>query len=238
MIYGFMRQSGGEIRVYSEVGRGTTLCLYLPRHYGEPEKLEQTVEKRFLESPGSGETILVVDDEPSVRTLVVEVLEELGYLAIEAGDGPTALRLLQSVSRVDLLITDLTLPGGIDGREVADRARILKPSLSVLCITGYAENAVIGTGQLQPGVQLLHKPFSMQVLASPRREYAADALKIEGETRIGRAGTIAIDADTPVRSGLCSVSAKPTNAAPKLRGWRVAGFGASRSFPCVSAEFA
>ena len=166
MIHGFMRQSGGEIRVYSEVGRGTTMCLYLPRHYGETEELEQTVEKRIVESPGSGETILVVDDEPSVRTLVVEVLEELGYLAIEAGDGPTALRLLQSVSRVDLLITDLTLPGGIDGREVADRARTLHSSIRVLFITGYAENAVIGNGQLQPGVQLLRKPFSMQVLAS------------------------------------------------------------------------
>lgn len=142
------------------------MCLYLPRHYGETEELEQTVEKRIVESPGSGETILVVDDEPSVRTLVVEVLEELGYLAIEAGDGPTASRLLQSVSRVDLLITDLTLPGGIDGREVADRARTLHSSIRVLFITGYAENAVIGNGQLQLGVQLLHKPFSMQVLAS------------------------------------------------------------------------
>jgi signal transduction histidine kinase len=166
MIHGFMRQSGGEIRVYSEVGRGTTVCLYLPRHYGEAEELGPTVEQRVAESPGSGETILVVDDEPSVRTLVVEVLEELGYLAIEAGDGPTALRLLQSVSSVDLLITDLTLPGGINGREVADRARTLRPSIRVLFITGYAENSVISNGQLQPGVQLLHKPFSMQVLAS------------------------------------------------------------------------
>ena len=166
MIHGFMRQSGGEIRVYSEVGRGTTMCLYLPRHYGEADELEPMVEKRIAERTGSGETILVVDDEPSVRTLVVEVLEELGYLAIEAGDGPTALRLLQSVSRVDLLITDLTLPGGIDGREVAEQARTLKPGIRVLFITGYAENAVIGNGQLQPGIQLLHKPFSMQVLAS------------------------------------------------------------------------
>jgi PAS domain S-box-containing protein len=166
MIHGFMRQSGGEIRVYSEVGRGTTMCLYLPRHYGEAEELEPMVEKRIVERTGSGETILVVDDEPSVRALVVEVLEELGYLAIEAGDGPTALRLLQSVSRVDLLITDLTLPGGIDGRQVAERARTLKPDLRVLFITGYAENAVIGNGQLPPGIHLLHKPFSMQVLAS------------------------------------------------------------------------
>jgi CheY-like chemotaxis protein len=166
MIHGFMRQSGGEIRVYSEVGQGTTMCLYLPRHYGEADEPELTSEKRIGERPGSGETVLVVDDELSVRILVVEVLEELGYYVIEAKDGPTAVGLLQSVPSVDLLITDLALPGGINGRELADRARVLKPSICVLFITGYAENAVINNGQLQPEVQLLHKPFSMQVLTS------------------------------------------------------------------------
>jgi CheY-like chemotaxis protein len=166
MIHGFMRQSGGEIRVYSEVGRGTTMCLYLPRHYGETDEPEATVEKRLAQRPGSGETVLVVDDEPSVRMLVVDVLEELGYFAAEAGDGPTALKLLQSISSVDLLITDLALPGGINGRELADRARTLNSDIRVLYITGYAENAVISNGQLPPGVQILHKPFSVQVLAS------------------------------------------------------------------------
>jgi CheY-like chemotaxis protein len=170
MIHGFMRQSGGEIRVYSEVGQGTTMCLYLPRHYGESDETEQTVEKGIVKRPGSGETVLVVDDEPSVRMLVVEVLKELGYFAIEAGDGPTALKLLQSVPRVDLLITDLALPGGVNGRELADRASTLKSGIRVLFITGYAENAVISGGQLQLGVQLLHKPFSIQVLASRIKE--------------------------------------------------------------------
>jgi PAS domain S-box-containing protein len=170
MIHGFMRQSGGEIRVYSEFGRGTTMCLYLPRHYGETDEPEAIVEKRLAQHPGSGEMVLVVDDEPSVRMLVVEVLEELGYYAIEAGDGPTALKLLQSAQSVDLLITDLALPGGINGRELADRARALNSGIRVLFITGYAENAVISNGQLPPGVRLLHKPFSMQVLASRIKE--------------------------------------------------------------------
>jgi len=142
------------------------MCLYLPRHYGASDEVEQTAEERTVKRPGSGETVLVVDDEPSVRMLIVEVLEELGYLAIEAGEGPAALKLLQSVPRVDLLITDLALPGGVDGRELADRARTLKSGIRVLFITGYAENAVISNGQLEPGVQLLHKPFSIQVLAS------------------------------------------------------------------------
>ena len=91
------------------------MCLYLPRHYGEADEPEPAVEKRLVQRSGSGETVLVVDDEPNMRVLVVEVLEELGYFAIEAGDGPTALKLLQSVSSVDLLITDLALPGGING---------------------------------------------------------------------------------------------------------------------------
>jgi CheY-like chemotaxis protein len=152
--------------VYSEVGRGTTMCLYLPRHYGETDEPEAMVEKRLVQRPGLGETVLVVDDEPSVRMLVGEVLEEIGYFAAEAGDGPTALKLLQSVSSVDLLITDLALPGGVDGRELADRARTLNSEIRVLFITGYTENAVISNGQLPPGVQILHKPFSVQALAS------------------------------------------------------------------------
>lgn len=170
MIHDFMRQSGGEIRVYSEVDQGTTMCLYLPRHYGEADELEPPAEKGMAERQGTGETVLVVDDEPSVRVLVVEVLEELGYRAIEAADGPTALKLLKSVPSVELLITDLALPGGANGRELADQARILNSEIRVLFITGYAENAVISNGQMQPGVQLLRKPFSMQVLAGRVRD--------------------------------------------------------------------
>src|SRR5262249_45684636 len=114
----------------------------------------------------NGQTILVVDDEPSVRMLIADVLEELGFSVIEAPDGPTGLRELQSKARVDLLITDVGLPGGMNGRQLADAARIARSALPVLFITGYAENAIIGNDQLAPGMAVLTKPFVVEVLAS------------------------------------------------------------------------
>ena len=170
MIYGFVRQSGGQVRVYSELDRGTTMCLYLPRHYAtvtdDAFAGEGTEAARAL----SGETVLVVDDEPTVRMLVVEVLEDLGYTALEAVDGPSGLRLLQTGARVDLLVTDVGLPGGMNGRQLADAARVSRPSLKVLFITGYAENSVIGHGHLEPGMQVLTKPFVLDALASRIRQ--------------------------------------------------------------------
>jgi CheY-like chemotaxis protein len=110
--------------------------------------------------------VLVVDDEPSVRMLVTEVLEELGYAAIEAADGVSGLKVLQSDVRIDLLITDVGLPGGVNGRQMADAARQVRPKLRVLFITGYAENAAVGSGRLEPGMHVLAKPFAMETLAS------------------------------------------------------------------------
>ncbi len=117
--------------------------------------------------------MLVVDDEPTIRMLVIEVLEELGYAALEAGDGAAALRLLQSGARIDLLITDVGLPGAMNGRQVADAALSLHPDAKVLFITGYAENAVIGNGQLGPNMALITKPFAMDALATRVRELLA-----------------------------------------------------------------
>ena len=166
MVYGFARQSGGQVRLYSEVGQGTTVCLYLPRHYGEAD--EDDVTKRLAEigRAGQGETVLVVDDEPSVRMLVTEVLEDLGYTAIEAADSVAGLKVLQSDVRIDLLVTDVGLPGGMNGRQMADAARERRPDLKVLFITGYAENAVLGNGHLRPGMQVLTKPFVLETLAA------------------------------------------------------------------------
>jgi CheY-like chemotaxis protein len=113
-----------------------------------------------------GETVLVVDDEPIVRMLVIDVLQELGYTAIEAGDGHAGLKVLRSAMRIDLLITDIGLPGGLNGRQVADAARKLRPELKVLFITGYAENAVLSHGHIDAGMHVLTKPFSMEVLAN------------------------------------------------------------------------
>ncbi|WP_347338941.1 ATP-binding protein [Herbaspirillum robiniae] len=165
MVYGFARQSGGQIRIYSEVGHGTTISIYLPRHHRDAAEREETELHLDQESGGSGEVVLVVDDEASIRMLIAEVLNDAGYVALEAVDGPSALLIIQSSVRIDLLVTDVGLPGGINGRQVADAGRALRPDLKVLFITGYAENAAIGNGHLQPGMQLLTKPFKMETLS-------------------------------------------------------------------------
>ena len=165
MIYGFARQSGGGVRIYSEVGQGTMVCIYLPRHLGSEDPEEKSPQAAALERAKGGEAVLVVDDEPLVRMLVVDALEELGYIPVEAGDGPSAMNVLQSETRIDLLITDVGLPNGMNGRQVADAARQLRPGLNVLFITGYAENAVLNHGHLEHGMQVITKPFDMSELS-------------------------------------------------------------------------
>ncbi len=164
MVYGFARQSHGHVRLYSEVGQGTMVCIYLPRHFGEEEVATHDEDPRASQA-GAGETVLVVDDEPTVRMLIVDALEELGYACAEAADGPAGLKVLQSGAKIDLLITDVGLPGGLNGRQVADAARVLRPDLKVLFITGYAENAVLNHGHIQPGMEVLTKPFAVADLA-------------------------------------------------------------------------
>ncbi|WP_442919098.1 PAS domain S-box protein [Methylobacterium sp. Leaf118] len=170
MIYGFVRQSGGQVRIYSEVGQGTTMCLYLPRHYGAADAVEPHPDLASAPRAEQGETVLIVDDEPTVRMLVTEVLEDLGYTAIEAADGPAGLKVLQSDVRIDLLVTDVGLPGGMNGRQMADAGRERRPDLKVLFITGYAENAVVGNGHLEPGMAVITKPFVMETLAARIKE--------------------------------------------------------------------
>jgi CheY-like chemotaxis protein len=165
MIHGFVRQSGGQVRIYSELGKGTTMCLYLPRFVGDLEASEPPEADAPAEA-GQGETVLVVDDEGAIRLLITDVLQDAGYHVLEAADGPSGLKLLQSGARIDLLITDVGLPGGFNGRQVADAARVGRPKLKVLFITGYAENAVIGNGHLDPGMQVIAKPFAMSTLAA------------------------------------------------------------------------
>ena len=170
MIHGFAKQSGGQVRIYSEVGEGTTVCLYMPRHYGEAAGDDVVAALGEAARAEQGETVLIVDDEPSVRMLVTEVLEDLGYIAIEAADSGAGLKVLQSDVRIDLLVTDVGLPGGMNGRQMADAGRERRPELKVLFITGYAENSVIGNGHLAPGMQVLTKPFAMEALASRIKE--------------------------------------------------------------------
>jgi hypothetical protein len=173
MIYGFAKQSGGQVRIYSEVGEGTTVCLYLPRHTGDAEHDEVLPETGLLPFAEAGETVLIVDDEPTVRMLVTDVLGDLGYTAVEAADGAGGLKVLQSGARVDLLITDVGLPGGLSGRQMADAARITRPDLKVLFITGFAENALLTNGKLEPGMAVLTKPFAVDTLAARIRELIA-----------------------------------------------------------------
>ena len=174
MTYGFAKQSGGTVRIYSEVGQGSMVCLYLPRHYGAEDAAEAPPEIGAATPRGQGETVLVVDDEPSIRMLVADVLADAGFAAIEAKDGASALKVLQSATRIDLLVTDVGLPNGMNGRQVADAARTLRPDLRVLFITGYAENAMLGHGHLEPGMQVVTKPFAMETLARRIKELITD----------------------------------------------------------------
>jgi CheY-like chemotaxis protein len=164
MVYGFTKQSEGHLKIYSEQGQGTTIKIYLPRHRGSVAADES---REAAEPPRAeaGETILVVEDEPVIRDLIVEVLRDLGYRALEAADGPSGLKILQTRERIDLVVTDVGLPG-LNGRQLADHARERRPGLKVLFITGYAENATIASGFLDPGMEMITKPFAVEALAT------------------------------------------------------------------------
>lgn len=164
MIYGFAKQSGGQVRIESTPGGGTTVHLYLPRYHGAAEQ-DRIDRARLPEGPaGSGETVLVVDDESTVRLMIADVLRDMGYRVIEAADSITAMAVLRSDRRIDLLVTDVGLPGGMNGRQLAEAARELRHELNVMFVTGYAENAVLNSGHLSPGMQLLTKPFTVDAL--------------------------------------------------------------------------
>ncbi|HYG26808.1 MAG TPA: ATP-binding protein [Caulobacteraceae bacterium] len=168
-VYGFVKQSGGHVKIYSEVGHGTTVKIYLPRLVAETPAPD--LEDPALVPEGNEEeTILVLEDDDDVRTYSVEALRDLGYRVLEAHDGPSALRLLERQARVDLLFTDVVLPGGMTGAVVAAAAKELRPDLKVLFTTGYARNAIIHHGRLDRGVQLLTKPFAAADLAARVRD--------------------------------------------------------------------
>ena len=168
-VYGFVKQSGGHVKIYSEVGEGTTVKIYLPRLAGHAADDEADADQISPEA-GQEETILVLEDDDDVRAYSVDSLRELGYRVIEAHDGPSALRLLERQLRVDLLFTDVVLPGGMTGAQVAAQARALRPAMKVLFTTGYARNAIIHHGRLDKGVQLISKPFSLAELAAKVRD--------------------------------------------------------------------
>ena len=165
MIYGFARQSDGHVKIESEPGRGTTVTLYLPRYLGAEDDAEAS-NPEAPEQPRDDQkdVVLVVEDEPAVRELVVEVLSELGFQALEAADAKAAIALVETADVLDLLITDIGLPG-MNGRQLADAVRERRPDLRVLFMTGYAENAAMGGGMLEPGMELITKPFTLGELS-------------------------------------------------------------------------
>jgi CheY-like chemotaxis protein len=172
MVYGFVKQSGGHVRVYSEAGHGTTVKIYLPRYHGLLPVAEEIVQAPPPPCPQAGqEVILVCEDDENVRAYSVEVLRDLGYRVIEAGDGPTALAALDAAAEpIDLLFTDVVLPGGMTGADIARAAKAKQPGLRVLFTTGYARNAIIHHGRLDPGVELLTKPFTYRALGEKIRD--------------------------------------------------------------------
>ncbi len=167
MVYGFVKQSGGHLKLYSEVGHGTTIKLYLPRAM-EAESADTKVEHGPIQ--GGTETILVVEDDAEVRTTVVEMVSELGYRVLKAVDAQSALVILQSGAPIDLLFTDVVMPGPVRSPELAKQAKELSPDIEVLFTSGYTENAIVHGGRLDAGVQLLSKPYSREELARRLRQ--------------------------------------------------------------------
>ncbi|MBX9739323.1 MAG: response regulator [Beijerinckiaceae bacterium] len=172
MVYGFVRQSDGHVAVYSEEGQGTTVRLYLPRHFGPVDEATVPDVTSTSEMRGSG-LVLVVEDEVEVRNLVVDTLTDLGYSTIAGADAHEGLRLLDQNPDIQLLLTDVGLPDGMNGRQLADAAAMRRPDLPIVFMTGYARNAIVHHGRLDPGVELLTKPFTRKALAAKVRETLA-----------------------------------------------------------------
>ena len=169
-VYGFVKQSGGHVEVLSEPGQGTTVRIYLPRFTGEAEALAEGAPAAVADRAASGETILVVEDDEGVRAYSVEILRDLGYRAIEAPDGEAALRLIEGEGQaIDLLFTDVVMPG-LSGKELSARAQAIRPHLKILYTSGYTRDGFLRDGKLDPGIELLPKPFTVKELAGRLRE--------------------------------------------------------------------
>jgi CheY-like chemotaxis protein len=168
-VYGFVRQSNGHVRIYSELGEGTTIKIYLPRLTGSDKEPPEMPAKSPTMVRGRGETILVVEDEQDLRAYAVEALSDLGYRVLEAADGRRALEIIARHPEIRLLFTDVVLGGGMNGRVVADEVARLRPDLPVLYTTGYTANAIVHHGRLDPGMHLIGKPFTFAELAAKVR---------------------------------------------------------------------
>ncbi|HET8877099.1 MAG TPA: response regulator, partial [Casimicrobiaceae bacterium] len=165
-VYGFIKQSDGHAKIYSEPGDGTTIKLYLPRLVTAGDAVDTSADVSTLPAGNTGRVVLVVEDDEDVRAHAVAILSELGYSVLEAAEGAVALRVLDAQPDIGMLFTDVGLPGGLNGRQLADAARSRYPELLVLFTTGYARNAIVHQGRLDPGVELITKPFTFAALAN------------------------------------------------------------------------
>jgi PAS domain S-box-containing protein len=192
MVNDFVQQSGGQVQIESEVGHGTTICLYMPRHWGEADAAEAAedmeITAALAEAPRAdhGETVLVVDDEATVRELVSEVLEGLGYMVIAAADGMAGLEVLRSDRHIDLLVTDIGLPSGMDGQQLVEVGRALRPDIKVLFITGYLESAALNQHSPAPDTCVLAKPFTMNALAGQVKKLIGRTNRLLGQAATDR----------------------------------------------------
>jgi CheY-like chemotaxis protein len=168
-VYGFVKQSNGHVNIYSELGEGTTVRIYLPRMLSDVA-VDENIAISAMPAGDGNEIILLVEDDEAVRQLNAATLRELNYAVIEAEDAPKALQILEIVPNVCLLFTDVGLPGGMNGRQLAHAALRMRPKLRVLFTTGYARNAIVHHGRLDPGIDLIGKPFTAAALATKIRE--------------------------------------------------------------------
>ncbi|WP_367141922.1 ATP-binding protein [Rhodoplanes sp.] len=167
MTYGFVQQSGGHVLLSSEEGRGTTVSVYLPRHIGLVVEVEKANARNKPPEAKTDAVVLLVDDERAVRMVVADALSDLGYKVLESENGQSGLNIVRSRARIDLLLTDVGMPGGMNGRQLADAAREHRPGLKVLFLTGYAEYATaVGNGRMEQGMEVMTKPFALDALAA------------------------------------------------------------------------
>jgi PAS domain S-box-containing protein len=210
MVYGFVRQSGGHVNVESEPGRGTTIRLYLPRSHAMPEQPQQ---RRQHAAVGGSETVLVVEDDDAVREVVVDTLSGLGYKVLRARDAHSAMAIVESGMEVHLLFTDVVMPGPMRSTELVERARALQPRMAVLFTSGYAENAIVHGGRLDPGVELLTKPYSQRALARKLRHVLAnhaqrDAATVQPATEARTFRVLLVEDDPLIRESTRDLLAK------------------------------
>jgi PAS domain S-box-containing protein len=165
-VYGFVRQSAGHVRIYSELGEGTTVKIYLPRHVGAEEHATEISGPSDPIQAVGAESILLVEDDEALRAYGVELLNDLGYSVLAAANAAGALEIIERGHKIDLLFTDVVMPGGMNGRELANEAMRRRPGLKVLFTTGYTRNAIVHRGRLDPGLQMIGKPFTYQELGT------------------------------------------------------------------------